>query len=339
VLLLLIFGLASVACPHGARPVGAGALAVRAEPFSCFEEGDPSRSRFGALSFIGGLELSSDDGAFGGLSALRLEQGGERFVALSDRAYWLRGRIVARDGVPLGIAGAEMGPVLGPDGRPAERWDTESLALDGGDAWVGIERLDAVARFAFGRSGLLAPARLIDLPPGAAALPPNRGLEALVFVPRELPLGGSLIAISERALDGEGNIAAFIIGGPRPGMFHVRRSDGFDVSDAALLPGGDLLLLERRFTLTGGFAARIRRLPEPMLRPGSLADGPVLFAADGRHRIDNLEALDVHRSAHGLVLTMMSDDNYLPLQKTLLLQFELGGNPEAAGPRAAVTSF
>ena len=221
-----------------------------------------------------------------------------------------------------------MGPVLAPDGRPAERWDTESLALDGGDAWVGIERLDAVARFAFGRSGLLAPARLIDLPPGAAALPPNQGLEALVFVPRELPLGGSLIGISERALDGEGNIAAFIIGGPRPGMFHVRRSDGFDVSDAALLPGGDLHLLERRFTLTGGFAARIRRLPEALLRPGPPADGPVLFLADRRHRIDNLEALDVHRCASGrLLLTLLSDDNYAPIQKTLLLRFELAETP------------
>ncbi|MBN2338748.1 MAG: esterase-like activity of phytase family protein, partial [Acidobacteria bacterium] len=139
---------------------------------------------------------------------------------------------------------------------------------------------------------------------------------------------GSLIGISERALDGAGNIAAFILGGPRPGVFHIRRSDDFDVSDAALLPGGDLLLLERRFTLTAGISARIRRLPEALLRPGALADGPVLFFADRRHRIDNLEALDVHRCASGrLLLTLLSDDNYAPIQKTLLLRFELEETP------------
>lgn len=328
-LLLLILGLAPVACPHGARPTGAGALSIRAEPITRFEPGAPARTRFGPLAFVGGLTLSSDHPSFGGLSALRLAPDGEGFVALSDRAYWLRGRIVYRGGVPAGIADAEMAPVLDAGGRPAERWDTESLAEDGDSVYVGIERLDAIARFAYGRQGFLAPARLIAPVGETKKLPPNQGLEALVAVPRGLPLGGALIAVSERGLDEAGNIAAFIVGGPQPGVFHVRRSEDFDVSDAALLPGGDLLLLERRFTLTGGIAARIRRLPEALLRPGSLADGPVLLFADRRHEIDNLEAIDVSRTpGGGLRLTLLSDDNYAPLQRTLLLQFEL-----------AVTSF
>lgn len=327
-LLLLFLGLASVACPHRARLLGAGPLSIRAEPIIAFEPGAPARTRFGSLDFVGGLALTSDHPPFGGLSALRLEPDGEGFVALSDRAYWLRGRIVYQDAVPIGIAGAAMGPIIGPDGRPAEHWDTESIARDGDTLYVGIERLNAIARFDYGRLGFLAPARLIAPVAEIAKLPRNQGLEALVAVPRDLPLGGALIAVSERGLDEAGNISAFIVGGPNPGVFHIRRSGDFDVSDAALLPGGDLLLLERRFSLTGGFAARIRRLPESLLRPGSLADGPILLSADRRHEIDNLEAIDVGRApGGGLRLTLLSDDNYMPFQRTLLLQFEPAVTP------------
>ena len=41
-------------------------------------------------------------------------------------------------------------------------------------------------------------------------------------------------------------------------------------------------------------------------------------------QIDNMEALSVHRTADGaLVLTLISDDNFSQLQRTLLLQFTL----------------
>jgi hypothetical protein len=55
-------------------------------------------------------------------------------------------------------------------------------------------------------------------------------------------------------------------------------------------------------------------------------DGPVIFEADGSHQIDNLEGLSVHRGAGGeTVLTMISDDNFSLLQRTLLLEFTLEG--------------
>ena len=60
---------------------------------------------------------------------------------------------------PVGIADAEMAPVLGPDGKPlaARGWyDTESIAEDGGTVWLGIERVNRIVRFDIGRHGLLA---------------------------------------------------------------------------------------------------------------------------------------------------------------------------------------
>ena len=61
------------------------------------------------------------------------------------------------------------------------------------------------------------------------------------------------------------------------------------------------------------------------IKPGALVDGTELFFADMGYQIDNMEGLSVHRDAAGaLVLTIISDDNFSPLQRTLLLQFSLG---------------
>jgi hypothetical protein len=62
------------------------------------------------------------------------------------------------------------------------------------------------------------------------------------------------------------------------------------------------------------------------LHPGALVDGPVLFFADFGQQVDNMEGLSVHQSPAGeTVLTMISDDNFSAIQRTLLLQFTLIG--------------
>ena len=93
-------------------------IAVRAAPIEAFDNHDPSRTQFGSLAFRGGLVLTSDYRAFGGISALHMESDGEHFVAVTDRGSWLTARIVYKDGHPAALADAEMAPVLGPDGKP-----------------------------------------------------------------------------------------------------------------------------------------------------------------------------------------------------------------------------
>jgi hypothetical protein len=300
---------------------------VRAKPIAAFEPRDPSRVRFGALTFRGGIELTSPYPEFGGISAIRVTADGARFLAVTDKGRWLRGRIVYEGTRPAGIADAEMAPVLGPDGRTlaARGWyDTEAIAKDGGMVWLGIERVNRIVRVDVGRNGLLARAQPITVPPGIQRLPHNKGLECLDFVPRGLPLGGTLIGISERALDREGNIQGFLLGGPGPGEFSVKRIGDFDVTDCAVTPTGDLLVLERSFSRFKGAGMRIRRVPLTNVTPGATVDGPVLFEADMGYQIDNMEALSVHRAAGGaLVLTLISDDNFAMIQRTILLQFTL----------------
>jgi len=291
-----------------------------------FDHADPTRRQFGLLEFRGGLVLTASFKRFGGLSAIRVQPDGANFIALSDRGWWLKGRIVYDGTRPSGIADAQMAPILGPDGLALSSrgwYDTESIAQDGGTLYVGIERVNRIVRFDFGKDGLLARGRPIPVPPGVRALPRNKGLEALVFVPNGLPLAGTLIALSERGLDKDGNLIAFLIGGPQPGSFAVRRNADYDISDAALLPGGDMLVLERRFSWTSGLAVRIRRIALSEIKPGALVDGPILFEADLGYEIDNMEGLSVHRSNGETVLTLISDDNFSMLQRTLLLQFTL----------------
>jgi len=303
------------------------AIDVQAQPLAAFDIRDPSRRQFGLLEFRGGLVLRSSDRNFGGLSAIRVAPDGSHFISLTDKGWWFRGRIVYEGMRPIGIADAEMAPILGANGEPlAERgwFDTESIAEDGGTLYVGIERVHQIVRFNYGKDGLLARGQAIAVPPGLRALPANKGLEALVFVPKGFALAGTLIAISERGLDKAGNLLAFLIGGPTPGNFTVKRSASFDVSDAALLPGGDVLILERKFSWTSGLSVRMRRIALGEIKPGALVDGPILFEADLGYEIDNMEGLSVHRSAGGeVVLTLISDDNFSVLQRTLLLQFTL----------------
>src|SRR5215510_7219269 len=80
-------------------------------------------------------------------------------------------------------------------------------------------------------------------------------------------------------------------GGLRPGNFAVKRSSNYDITDAALLPGGDVLLLERRFSWSSGLAVRLRRVALGEIKPGAIVDGPVLFDVDLGYEIDNMEGL------------------------------------------------
>ncbi|MBW7961530.1 esterase-like activity of phytase family protein [Bradyrhizobium sp. BR 10261] len=310
------------------EPVG---IEVNARPIPFFEPRDRSRVRFGSLQYRSGLVLTSPHRGFGGLSGFRfLDDIGERFLALSDQGTWFTGAIRYDGGRMVGLADVEAAPILNAEGRPITEkrlwYDTESLARDGSLVYVGLERVNQIMRFDFARGGTRARGEVIPTPPAIRKLPVNKGLEALVFVPKakSTPLAGTLVAFSERGLDADGNLVAFLIGGPSPGQFAVRRTDKFDISDAVLLPSGELLILERKFSWFTGIDIRIRSIPLKSIAPGALVDGFELFRADLGHEVDNMEGIDAHVTDDGeTVLTLVSDDNFSLLQRTLLLQFTL----------------
>ena len=127
---------------------------VNARPIASFDTRDRARVRFGALEFRSGLILTSRFRGFGGLSGLRLDAKGERFIAISDKGGWFTGRIVYKGREMTGLDDVEAAPMLGPDGKPitSRGWyDTEALALDGSLGYVGIERVNRILRFVFAK--------------------------------------------------------------------------------------------------------------------------------------------------------------------------------------------
>jgi len=304
-------------------------IEIEATPITSFSNRDPSLIRFGDLEFRGGLELTSKNPAFGGISGLHIEPDGEHFLAVTDHGSLLRGRIVYRDGKPIGITDAEMAPILGLDGKPlaASGWyDAESLTERDGVFYIGIERVEQIVRFDYRRDGLRARGEPIKTPNDFKTFKYNKSLECLTSPPSGTTLAGALIVVTERSLDSAGNLRSFLLDGDRVTRFSVKRTEDFDVTDCAILPPSDLLLLERRYSPFRGVAMRIRRLALESLKAGALVDGHPMIEVDLAYQIDNMEGMAVHRTTKGeTILTLVSDDNFSFIQRNLLLQFAVAG--------------
>jgi hypothetical protein len=328
--LLAGFGSAALATPVAAQAPEQPLIpvVVSARPIKAFEPRSPEKVRFGALNFRGGLVLSGNHPRFGGFSGLWRASNGADLVAVTDNGFWLTAKARSQGGHIVALDEAELAPILGASGRPLHRsryYDTESLTIADGVAYIGVERTHDVLRFDFGREGIAARARIVAVPREIKRLPNNRGLEAIGVAPPGHALAGAVVAISESSGAGSDDepTLGVILGGRQPGLFKVARHAGFDITDLAFLPGGDMLLLERWYRPLRGVGMRIRRIAGASLKPGALLDGPYLIEADLGQEIDNMEGLCVHQDGSKTVLTLISDDNFSFIQRTVLLEFEL----------------
>ena len=308
--------------PAGMEPVRVDARTIRR--FS------PLGNRAGLLTFLGGAELRGRR-PLASLSGLA-RTGPDRFLAVSDGGDWVALSLSRDANGRIAGARASAAPIdADVRGRRRDKGDVDAEAvalMADGSALVAFEHRNRILRFdaAGRRTGV------IDLPIPQRELRRNKGLEAVAASPPGSRLAGAAVTVAERSIDRRGDIFAAILSGPGRGVFTVRRTDGFDVTDAAFLPDGDLILLERRYRGRLSLRMRLRRIPGAALRRGARVDGPVLMEAGLASEIDNMEGLTVHTDDRGTVLTLVSDDNDSFLQRTLLLEFLL---PEGAGRGAA----
>lgn len=322
-----IAALLLIASVDTADAAGLASEPIRATPIGSFRNGS-AQTQFGEFDFAGGLVVSSTDPHFGGLSGIDFEPDGQHFWSISDTGYWFRARAIRDAGRLVGVGEPEWAPMLNRLGQPLgtkRNADAEGLRLTRIDgqpaAYVSFEQTNDL-RVYRGADFAAARPQSVPLPKSAHGLRRNRGLEAVALAPANGPLAGSPILVAERSLDKAGNHRAWVVRGPRMGEFSVVRSGDFDVTDAAFLPNGDLLLLERRLELPFGVEMRLRRIAGGTIRPGALVDGPVAMIADMADQIDNMEGLAVTRDALGRTrITVVSDDNLSFFQRTLLLEF------------------
>lgn len=313
---------------HAERP-GFRPIPLTATPITTFLHGS-SATDFGKLRFLGGLQLSSTDPNFGSLSGLDIAPDGQTLYAIADNGYWFAATIAWDGNRIAGLAEARLAPILDRKGQivpDKHLGDAEGLRLAEIDgrlvAFVSFEQVNNVREYIgpdFGR----APSKPMKLPAMVAGMKRNKGLESVAVATPASGLGPALVLVAERSPDTAGNNRAWIVGGPYEGAFSVKRSADFDVTDAAFMADGDLLILERKVGLPVGLYMRIRRIPGASIRPGATVDGEVLIEADLRNQIDNMEGLAVREGPAGeTYLYVVSDDNQNRLQRTLLLQFAL----------------
>ena len=124
-----------------------------------------------------------------------------------------------------------------------------------------------------------------------------------------------------------GNIIGFLIGGKTPGQFSVRRTDDFDISDAVLLPSGELLVLERKFSWLGGVGIRIRSIPLQIGGAGRRGRRPRRSSRPiSATRSTTWKASTPIVTPEGdTVLTMVSDDNFSMIQRNSAAAVHAGG--------------
>jgi hypothetical protein len=277
---------------------------------------DPRQRQAGELLYLGGWNVESNDFRFGGLSAMHVESGAA--TAFSDAGWMIRFPLPGR----LHKVRAELGPLPAGPGSPETKSDrdVESMTVHGGQAWIGYERANAVWRY-----------RRADWSGEAAARPramrrwrANRGSEAMVRL-----ADGRFLVFSEGA--GGPSEALLFAGDPSdadtPSLrFRYRPPRGFRITDAALLPDGRLLFLNRRVRFLEGITAKLSLAEAPAdFREGMLLEGREIAHLSRPLIADNFEALSVTREGGRTIVWIASDDNYNPLQRTLLLKFALAG--------------
>ncbi|RJG43827.1 hypothetical protein D3Y55_05830 [Mesorhizobium sp. DCY119] len=310
-----------------AEPAPVEQVEVKSRPITRFHIGRDEK-QFGPLEFVGGLEMTSRSRNFGALSAMRFRKPGSDFIGVADTGFWFFGTVTRdADQRPTGISDFRMVQMVDEAGNPAdEKWqvDAEGLAVKDDVATVGFERNHRVAQFHINPNDMRAAFGQLDFLVPAQELRQNRGFETVTYAPEDSPLKGALVVVSEKSLDKQGNIFAAVLSGPRKGVFTVQRSGDFDITDGAFLPDGDLLLLERSYSMARGVRMRLRRIDAATIAKGNVVDGPILLETDMSYQIDNMEAMDVWRRADGAVMvSMFSDDNHSILQRNLYLEFIL----------------
>ncbi|MEN2786834.1 esterase-like activity of phytase family protein [Sphingomonas qilianensis] len=283
----------------------------------------PHQRRVGRLTYLGGVALESRDPVFGGFSAMTLQ--GDRFTLISDGGGIVRFGLDAQGRISTpSIAELPDGPGAGWEKRDR---DSESVIIDAatGDLLIGFERANEIWRYdagltrAIGHSGPRAMRRWDE----------NGGSEAMV----RLADGRTIVfAESTPSKRKPGRLALSFAGDPTRApeanfSFVYVPPKGYDPSDAALLPDGRILMLNRRFSAPFDFTAKLTVVDPRAIRAGARVGGVEIAMIDAPLTRDNFEGLVVAQEGRATVIWLVSDDNQFMFERTLLMKFRIDSLP------------
>lgn len=252
---------------------------------------------------------------FGGFSGLELSADGNSFVAITDKGHIVAGTLERENDLLRNLAVTEFAHLLDVEGEPVvhPRTDAEGLAI-ADDGLINIS-FEGVARV-WNYASFDQPAQWSSYRMGWRALGTNGGLEALA-----IDGTGMLWTVAE--VTGK-KAKSTLVYTRRPNekwkqTYVLPVSERFRPVGADFGPDGKLYLLERDL-YPFGFRSRVRVLT--LSEEGIRSQETVLETPLGRH--DNLEGIAVWVDTQARTrLTLVSDNNFLPVQKTEIVEFWL----------------
>ncbi|UVO55363.1 esterase-like activity of phytase family protein [Sphingomonas sp. SUN039] len=285
---------------------------------------DPARTRAGQLTLLAGWKLTSRSHQFGSWSALSID--GDRITAIGDYGSVLRFRLTS-----FGRAvEARIDPLPGGCGRQDDKRqrDSESLSRDRSGWWIGYEVDNRLCKVTPDFTRTLSLVR----PPAMAKWNRVNGAEAMVRLN-----DGRLLVFAEDAPKGMALRPLLVFSGDpdSPATPVVARSyippAGYSPTDAAQLPDGRVLVLNRRFGIAERFTSVLTVFDPAVLDSAApVASTPVAVLAPPTLH-DNFEGLAVTVEDGRPIVWMISDDNFMSWQGTYLLKFALDP-PRAVTP-------
>lgn len=287
---------------------GGPAIRIQAEAVP-LDPTDAGKTALGRFTYAGGLVLTSEDTSrLHGLSDLKIGRSGD-LISESDEGDLLKARVVLdANGRLTGVADARMTFLNGVDGKPLQskqEADSEGVALlANGDMLVSFEEHDRI---------LLYPAKggaPREAPSPDVKFPFNLGMEALAAYPKAGP-------------------DAYIVGGEASGQTWICRLSARCVADRLVAKPPEYGLVAIA-PLADGRIAYMLRAWDPVrgsriivtLQDGKGAEIDRLELAKPL-TVDNFEGLAAIPGGHGDIrFYLISDDNFSPSQRTLLLAFD-----------------
>ncbi|WP_164660642.1 esterase-like activity of phytase family protein [Tropicibacter sp. Alg240-R139] len=282
--------------------------------FTCLLAGSVVAVDTAKATYLSSYSWDNSAPWFGGFSALEISADGRNITVLNDRGVILTARVSRTETNIDDIEITSSARVLSSTGKTLRGLgaDSEGLAIaEDGTVFISFEGIHRIAHY--NRSD--STTSVLLHPDAFKKMAINGSFEALAIDNQN-----RLYTMPESGLTAERRIPVYRWNGRRWSQpFTLPKSGEFLPVGADIGPDGRLYLLERSAGILG-FRTQLRRWD---MLGGQPSNGKVLIKTHSSTH-DNLEGLSIWRDAdEKLRATMVSDDNFLFIQRTELVEYAL----------------